>query len=62
MRAAGSDDLVQLTPPRIFSLEQAMAYIEEDELAEITPKTIRLRKKELDHSRRRKSEKEEEEG
>ncbi len=61
MRAAGSDDLVQLTPPLIFSLEQAIAYIEDDELAEITPKTIRLRKKELDHSLRRKSEKEESE-
>jgi GTP-binding protein len=60
MRAAGSDDIVQLTPPRVFSLEQAIAYIEDDELAEITPKTIRLRKKELDHSLRRKSEKREE--
>jgi GTP-binding protein len=56
MRAAGSDDLVQLTPPRVFPLEQAIAYIEDDELAEITPKNIRLRKKELDHSRRRKNE------
>ncbi len=60
MRAAGSDDLVQLTPPRVFTLEQAIAYIEDDELAEITPKNIRLRKKELDHSLRRKAEKEEE--
>jgi GTP-binding protein len=60
MRAAGSDDLVQLTPPRVFTLEQAIAYIEDDELAEITPKTIRLRKKELDHSLRRKNEKREE--
>jgi GTP-binding protein len=60
MRAAGSDDIVQLTPPRIFTLEQAIAYIEDDELAEITPKLIRLRKKELDHSLRRKFEKREE--
>jgi GTP-binding protein len=60
MRAAGSDDITQLTPPRIFSLEQAIAYIEDDELAEITPKSIRLRKKELDHSLRRKYEKREE--
>jgi GTP-binding protein len=60
MRAAGSDDLAQLTPPRVFTLEQAIAYIEDDELAEITPKNIRLRKKELDHSLRRKAEKEEE--
>nr|MBP9127953.1 translational GTPase TypA [Elusimicrobiota bacterium] len=44
MRAAGSDDLVQLTPPRVFTLEQAIAYIEDDELAEITPQRIRLRK------------------
>ena len=57
MRAAGSDDLVQLVPPRVFTLEQAIAYIEDDELAEITPKNIRLRKKSLDHSLRRKSEK-----
>jgi GTP-binding protein len=47
-------------PPRIFSLEQAIAYIEDDELAEVTPKSIRLRKKELDHSLRRKNEKREE--
>lgn len=60
MRAAGSDDLVQLVPPRVFTLEQAIAYIEEDELAEITPKTIRLRKKQLDHSQRRKTEQSEE--
>ncbi|MBP9127821.1 MAG: translational GTPase TypA, partial [Elusimicrobia bacterium] len=60
MRAAGSDDLVQLTPPRVFTLEQAIAYIEDDELAEITPQRIRLRKKELDHSLRRKNEKREE--
>ena len=61
MRAAGSDDLVQLIPPRVFTLEQAITYIEDDELVEITPKSIRLRKKELDHSLRRKAEKMEEE-
>ena len=54
MRAAGSDDLVKLTPPRLFSLEQALEYIGDDELLEITPRTIRMRKKilkELDRKR-----------
>ena len=60
MRASGTDDAAVLTPPRLFSLEQAIAYIEEDELVEITPKSLRLRKKELDHSLRRKTEKREE--
>jgi GTP-binding protein len=54
MRAAGSDDLVLLAPPRLFSLEQAIEYIERDELVEITPKNIRLRKKFLsEHDRKR---------
>jgi GTP-binding protein len=52
MRASGSDDAIRLTPPRVFSLEQAMEYIEEDELVEITPIAIRLRKKLLDKSDR----------
>jgi GTP-binding protein len=52
MRASGSDDAIRLTPPRVFSLEQAMEYIEEDELVEITPTAIRLRKKLLDKSDR----------
>jgi GTP-binding protein len=60
MRAAGSDDTVQLTPPRRFTLEQAVAYIEDDELCEITPSSLRLRKKALDHSLRRKQERDEE--
>lgn len=54
MRAAGSDDLVKLTPPRLFSLEQALEYIADDELLEITPQTIRMRKKilkEIDRKR-----------
>jgi len=50
MRAAGSDDTVQLTPPKIFTLEQAIEFIEDDELVEITPKTIRLRKKKLNYT------------
>ncbi|MBI1366286.1 MAG: translational GTPase TypA [Alphaproteobacteria bacterium] len=47
IRAAGKDEAVRLTPPRRLSLEQAIAYIDEDELVEVTPKSIRLRKKEL---------------
>ncbi len=47
IRAAGKDDAVKLTPPRRLTLEQAFAYIEEDELVEVTPKSIRLRKIEL---------------
>ncbi len=45
MRASGSDDMIKLTPPREFSLEQAMEYIEDDELLEVTPSSIRMRKK-----------------
>ncbi|HEX3045009.1 MAG TPA: translational GTPase TypA [Bacillota bacterium] len=52
MRASGSDDAIRLTPPRVFSLEQAMEYVEDDELVEITPTAIRLRKKLLDKSDR----------
>jgi GTP-binding protein len=44
MRAAGSDDLVRLVPPRIMSLEQALEFISEDECVEVTPKNVRLRK------------------
>jgi GTP-binding protein len=53
-RAAGKDDAVRLTPPRRMRLEEAIAWIEADELVEVTPKTIRLRKKLLDtHARKR---------
>ncbi|MBP9722303.1 MAG: translational GTPase TypA [Gammaproteobacteria bacterium] len=56
MRASGSDENIILTPPLIFTLEQAMAYINDDELIEITPKSIRLRKKFLkEHERKRTS-------
>jgi len=51
-RAAGSDKGVQLTPPLRFSLERAIEYIAPDELVEATPKSIRLRKRVLDHSTR----------
>lgn len=57
MRAAGSDDNILLTPPRVLSLEQAIEFIEGDELVEVTPKNIRLRKKLLDHTARKRSEK-----
>ena len=53
MRATGSDDLILLAPPRVLSLEQAIEYIEEDELVEVTPKSIRLRKKDLTADHRR---------
>ena len=54
IRAAGKDDAVTLTPPVRMSLEEAIAYIEDDELVEVTPKAIRLRKRFLDpHERKR---------
>jgi len=56
-RAAGSDDSVLLSPPRVFSVEEALEYIAEDELVEVTPKSLRLRKRVLDATQRRKLEK-----
>ena len=56
IRAAGKDEAVRLTPPRLLTLEQAIAYIEEDELVEVTPKAIRLRKRHLDPHVRKKEE------
>lgn len=47
VRASGSDDALTLTPPTIFSLEQSLDFLEEDELLEVTPKNLRLRKKAL---------------
>ena len=56
VRASGTDEAVKLTPPLKMSLEQMMSYIKEDELLEITPKSLRLRKKELKGAfRKRKS-------
>lgn len=53
-RASGKDDSVKLTPPKKMSLEQAIAYISDDELVEVTPKNIRLRKRYLSpHDRKR---------
>jgi len=54
VRASGKDEAVKLTPPRRMTLEQAIAYIGEDELVEVTPKAIRLRKAELNPSFRKK--------
>ena len=56
MRAAGSDDALKLVPPSIFSLEQSLEFIKSDELVEITPKNIRLRKKILGKELRMKHE------
>ena len=53
VRAAGKDDAVRLTPPRQITLEYALTYIEEDELVEVTPQNIRLRKKGLDANARK---------
>jgi GTP-binding protein len=55
IRAAGKDDAVKLKNPRLLSLEQAIAYIADDELVEVTPKSIRLRKRYLDFNLRKKA-------
>ena len=53
MRSSSSDGVVQLTPPVIFSLEECLDFIENDELLEVTPKSLRLRKRELDPKKRK---------
>jgi GTP-binding protein len=54
IRAAGSDENIILTPPVQLSLEQALEFIDDDELVEVTPNSIRLRKKQLlEHERKR---------
>ncbi|MEM9416483.1 MAG: translational GTPase TypA, partial [Planctomycetota bacterium] len=53
VRASGSDDATRVKPARELSLEAMLEYIEEDELVEITPKALRMRKKELRESMRR---------
>jgi GTP-binding protein len=54
VRASGTDEAVRLTPHVLFTLEQAIAYIDDDELVEVTPNAIRLRKRHLDpHERKR---------
>ena len=52
MLASGSDEAIRLIPPRTFSLEQALEHINEDELVEVTPKSIRMRKKVLNRLER----------
>jgi len=55
MRAAGSDESLHLVPPRFMSLEQCMEFLADDELLEVTPKNLRIRKRILDHSLRMKA-------
>ncbi|MCD8191968.1 MAG: translational GTPase TypA [Oscillospiraceae bacterium] len=55
MRAAGSDEALRLVPPRQMSLEQCLEFLADDELLEVTPENLRLRKSILDHSRRMKA-------
>ena len=55
MRAAGSDEALRLTPPRVLSLEQCLEFLADDELLEVTPKNLRLRKRILDHGQRMKA-------
>lgn len=57
IRAAGKDEAIVLTPPRRLSLESMMSYIQDDELVEVTPKSLRLRKKHLDPNSRKRASK-----
>lgn len=54
IRTVGSEEQIKLQPPRTFSLEEAVTYIREDELVEVTPKWIRIRKRVLDSNERKK--------
>ncbi|MFR4338950.1 MAG: hypothetical protein ACLT33_13885 [Lachnospira pectinoschiza] len=51
-RSSSADEALRLVPPKILSLEQALDYIDTDELLEVTPKSLRIRKKILDHTAR----------
>jgi GTP-binding protein len=54
IRTTAKDEAIRLTPPRLMTLERAIAYVAEDELVEVTPRSVRLRKKLLDpHARKR---------
>jgi GTP-binding protein len=56
IRAAGKDEAVRLTPPKKLTLEQAIAWIDDDELVEVTPTAVRVRKRWLDpHERKRRA-------
>ncbi|MGH7320643.1 MAG: translational GTPase TypA, partial [Candidatus Rokuibacteriota bacterium] len=52
MRSSTADEAAQLTPPRVLNLEQALEWVREDELVEVTPKSLRLRKKTMTGRRR----------
>ena len=54
-RASGSDEALRLIPPRNMSLEQCMEFLADDELLEVTPKSLRIRKRILDHGQRMKA-------
>ncbi len=56
VRASGKDEAIRLTPPRELTLEQAISYIESDELVEVTPRSVRLRKYHLDPNQRKRAE------
>jgi len=62
IRASGTDDAIRLTPPRRMSLEDAIAYINDDELLEVTPANLRLRKRLLDPHERKKAERQKDAG
>ncbi|MCI5049024.1 MAG: translational GTPase TypA [Rickettsiales bacterium] len=55
IRASGTDEAIRLTPPRKLTLEEMISYIQEDELVEVTPENLRLRKRELDANERKKA-------
>jgi GTP-binding protein len=55
IRTTSKDEAIRLTPPRAMTLEQAIAYIEDEELVEVTPKSIRLRKRLLDPNERKRA-------
>ncbi|MDP6945171.1 MAG: translational GTPase TypA, partial [Myxococcota bacterium] len=55
VRASGTDDSIRLTPPKVMTLEDALEFIEDDELVECTPKGIRIRKRILDHNERKRT-------
>ena len=55
MRASGSDEALRLVPPRQMSLEQCLEFLADDELLEVTPKSLRIRKRILDHEKRMKA-------
>ena len=52
MRASGADEAIRLEPPKLHTLEQAIEWISDDEYIEVTPKSLRLRKRYLDHNER----------